>query len=172
MTPTQVVAVCLRFLAIVWLLYTLNHAYSLFAYLGLQNQDPESIWFVWIQVAVQLLVCAALWFFPFTIASKLLPSHGAQSEPKIAHSMLDWQTLGVICIGLWALARAVPDVVYWATFMNISFSGDSGVSELSPDQKASLISTVVEIAVGLWLILGAKGFAALLFKIRTAGVAK
>jgi hypothetical protein len=171
-TPIQVVAVCLRFLAIVWLLYALNNAYGALSYLGLQSGVPGSRWAVWIQAAPQLAICGALWFFPVTIASKLLPSYSQPRDLQSPAPLQEWQALGVICIGLWALSRAVPDLVYWVTYMGMAFEGDSPVGEFAPDQKAGFIATIAEIAVGLWLVLGAKGVAALLFKIRTAGVAK
>jgi hypothetical protein len=170
--PIQVVAVCLRFLAIVWLLYALNNAYGAMSYLGLQGGVPGSRWVVWVQAGLQLVICGALWFFPVTIASKLLPSYSRPPDPQNPPHLHEWQTLGVICIGLWALSRAVPDLVYWITYMGMAFEGDSPVGDLAPDQKAGFIATLVEIAVGLWLVLGAKGAAALLFKVRTAGIAK
>lgn len=45
-----------------------------------------------------------------------------------------------------------------------------GISLLSAEQKAGMISTAVELAIGFWLLLGAKGIAALLFKVRTTGM--
>jgi hypothetical protein len=127
---------------------------------------------VWLQVALQLAICAVLWFFPVTIASRLLPSYSQPPDAENHPRWNEWQTLGVVCIGLWALSRAIPDLVYWVTFMGVSFENDSPVGELAPDQKASLTSTLAEIAIGLWLVFGAKGMAAVVFKIRTAGVAK
>jgi hypothetical protein len=171
-TPIQVVAVCLRFLAIVWLLYALNNAYGAFSYLGHQSAPSGAGWVVWLQAGLQLAICAVLWFFPVTIASKLLPSYSQPPDALNPPRWNEWQTLGVICIGLWTLTRAVPDLVYWVTSMGMSFESDSPVNELAPDQKASFITTLVEIAIGIWLVLGAKGMAAVLFKIRTAGVAK
>jgi hypothetical protein len=127
---------------------------------------------IWIQAALQVAICGVLWFFPVTIASKLLPSYSKPPDPQNPPSVYEWQTLGVICIGLWALSRAVPDLVYWVAYMGMAFESDAPLGELAPDQKAGFIATVVEIIVGAWLVLGAKGVAALLFKIRTAGVAK
>jgi hypothetical protein len=171
-TPIQIVAVCLRFLAIVWLLNALNDAYGALTYLLVQSEVPDFRWFVWAQAALQLAICCALWFFPTTIATKLLPSYARPTDSHSPPGLLEWQTLGVICIGLWALSRAVPDLVYWGTYMGMALDGDSPVSQLSADQRAGLLATFAEIAIGLWLVLGAKGAAALLFKIRTAGIAK
>lgn len=172
MTPIQVVAVFLRLLAVVWFLYTLNHAHWAFAYLGGSPGLPINMPAVWITAIAQLCACAVLWFFPVSIASKLLPSYSLSAEPGNPNRLEEWQTLGVICIGLWGLSRAIPAATYWVTLMNLSFSGDAAVSELSSDQKAGMVATGVEILIGAWLLLGAKGIAALLFRMRTAGVAK
>jgi hypothetical protein len=159
-------------LAIVWLLNVLNDAYGSLSYVAIQNDSPGFRWTVWIQVALQGAICAALWFFPVTIATALLPSYSKPPDPENPPRLLEWQTLGVICIGLWALTRAVPDLIYWSAYMSMAFEGDSSLGELSADQRAGLVSTLAELAIGIWLVLGAKGMAALLFKIRTAGISK
>jgi hypothetical protein len=171
-TPIQVVAVCLRLLAVAWFLFGLNHAHGAFAYLGGGSGLAISMPAVWILAIAQLSACAILWFFPVSIASKLLPSYSRPPEPGNPIRLEEWQTLGVICIGLWGLCRAIPDAIYWSTFLNVSFSGDAGVSALGPDHKAGIVATGAEILISTWLLLGARGFAALLFRIRTAGVAK
>jgi hypothetical protein len=171
-TPIQIVAVSLRFLAIVWLLNVLNDAYGALSYLAVQNDAPDFRWTIWIQAALQLAICVALWLFPVTIATALLPSYSRPPDPQNPPRLIEWQTLGVICIGLWALSRAVPDMLYWVTYMSMAFEGDTEFGELSADQKASLVATLAQIAIGIWLVLGAKGMAALLFKIRTAGISK
>jgi hypothetical protein len=166
------VAVCLRFLAVVWFLYALNNAHGAFAYLGGGSGLAISMPAVWILAIAQVCACAFLWFFPVSIATRLLPSYSRSAEPDDLIRLEEWQTLGVICIGLWALSRAIPDAIYWFTFLSMSFSGNAGFGELGPDQKAGIVATGAEILIGVWLLLGAKGFAALLFRIRTAGVAK
>ena len=44
------------------------------------------------------------------------------------------------------------------------------MSDFGPEQKAAMILTVAELAIGIWLLLGAKGIAAAIFKLRTAGL--
>ena len=172
MTPHHVVALCLRLVAIIWLLYTLSHVHSLFMYL---NAPPEIAIrgpVVWLVAFLQIATCAVLWFFPVTIATKLLPSAAAMPERPVPPSLIEWQTLGVICIGLWGLSRAIPDAIYWLTFFNMRVTTEYGSGDLDPEQMASVITTLAEIAISAWLLFGAKGFAAFLFKLRTGGVAK
>jgi hypothetical protein len=171
-TPRLIVALSLRLAALVWLLHTLSHIYGLFTYLNPTSAGTISKSVVWSFAFLQVAACGVLWFFPSTIAGKLLPSGARADEAPSPPRLLEWQTLGVICIGLWGLSRAIPDAIYWVTFYTFNFNASFGGADLDPDQKASMVSTVVELAISCWLIFGAKGFAEVLFKIRTAGVTK
>ena len=169
MTPHQVVVVCIRLVALVWLLYVVNHSYGLFAYVNSDARVALHKSVVLFFASLQVATSGVMWFFATSIAAKLLPPvRPTQSTPP--SSLLQWQTLGVICVGLWSLNRSIPDVVYWVTFYNMAESTGVGTDSLSAEQKASFFSTVVELAIGLWLLFGAKGFAAFLYKARTAGL--
>jgi hypothetical protein len=171
-SPIQIVVLCLRLVAIVFLLFTINRLYSLFAYFNNGGKTALNMSVVWFFAALQIATCAILWFFPASIATKLLPSLRSTQQNSPTPLLIEWQTLGVICIGLWSLSRSIPDTVYWLTFYSIASSDGMTFSSLGAGQKASMLTTVVELVIGLWLLLGAKGLAALLFKIRTAGLRK
>lgn len=162
---------CVRFGALVWLLYTISHLNGLFAYVeeGAPIQIDKTV--VVLFAALQIGVCVFLWLFPRSVAAQLLPGRNTDEVVKPS-SQLEWQTLGVICIGLWALSRAIPDAVYWITFYNMAASSKLGLSFFNAEQKAAMLSTVAELAIGVWLLLGAKGTAAFIFKARTAGATK
>ena len=68
------------------------------------------------------------------------------------------------------LAGAVSDTVYWGLFVGLNPFSSSG--ELDADGKAAIISTFFELAIGAWLVFGARGLGAFLWKVRTGGVAK
>lgn len=164
MTPLQIVALGVRLFALVWLLYTLSSLHQVFFYLGRAGGPGDAT--VWIFTLIQIGVCALLWFFPRTIAARLLPSRSAE-QPVPAVSLAEWQTLGVILIALWALTRAVGAAIYWISLYNIV---EGRLSDFGPEQKAAMILTAAELAIGIWLLLGAKGIAAAIFKLRTAGI--
>lgn len=119
MTPSQIVVMCLRLLALVWLLYTLGHLYGLFAYLNNDGAALISKSAVWFFALLQLAICGFLWRFPATIARTLLPSLRSEPETAPPPRLVEWQTLGVICIGLWGLSRAVPHAVYWVDVLQL-----------------------------------------------------
>lgn len=168
MTPHQIIAVFLRLVALVWVLFVVSHLHSLFLYLDHTTYLQINKVVVWVFAAIQIAVCALLWFFPRSIASRLLRSRDAH-EPAPAPRLEEWQTLGVICIGLWALMRAIPDAVYWITFYNMTSRSSIPFSDFTAEHKAAMVETVVELILGFWLLFGAKGFAVFLFKARTAG---
>jgi hypothetical protein len=171
-TPHQIVVVLLRLLALIWLLFTLTHMYGLFVVYDSGEGVGISRPIVLFSAAFQVFVCFALWFFPSTIAANLLRSEQPAHEPAPTRPLVEWQALGVICIGLWALAQAIPDSIYWLTYYAMLSSSDLSIRDLDPEQKATALSTVAQLAIGLWLVLGAKGLAAAIFRIRAAGISK
>jgi hypothetical protein len=170
--PQHIVATCLRLLAVFWLLYALSRANST---LGLARSDmgiTVNVTAVWILALAQIAACAALWFFPMTIAARLIPGGARAEEPAAPAQLADWQSLGMICVGLWGLLDAIPGLVYWISFVTLSHNEDSLYDGLTFQQKATIAARVVGLLLSLWLVFGAKGFAAMLFRIRTAGVSK
>jgi len=169
--PQHIVATCLRFLALIWLLYALSHANSVFAYARADSRVSVNSLAVWLVTLAQLAGCAVLWFFPLTISAKLVPGGAEASTPDVPPRLAEWQTLGVICIGLWGLVHSIPSLVFQLTLAALTLD-DEFHGGLPPDDKARIASAAVQLALSLWLVFGAKGFAEMLFRIRTAGVAK
>ena len=172
MTPHQIVVVLLRLSAMIWLLFTLTHMYGIFAVYDYAEGVGLSRPIVLLSAAFQVFVCLALWFFPSTIASNLLRCEQPAHEPAPARPLVEWQKLGIICIGVWALSQAIPDTIYWLTRYAMMVGSDLGFRDLDADQKANALATLVQLALGLWLVLGANSFAAALFKQRGAGASK
>jgi hypothetical protein len=149
-----------------------SHLHGLFAYFNEGARVQINKLVVWVFALIQVGVCGLLWFFPRTVAAWLLPLRDSGQEAPPPPRLLEWQTLGVICIGLWALARAIPDAVYWITVYNMATTSGMGFSAFAPEQKAAMFETIVELIIGVWLLLGAKGLALLLFRVRTAGLSR
>jgi hypothetical protein len=169
MTPHQIVVVGLRLLAVAWVLLLLGQIPMLYgqsaAYSG-----TFTMRYIGGFSALQLMVCAVLWFFPASIAGKLLPSPKndvVYDSPTASH---EWVTLGLIGIGLWVLFGAVRDAIYWLMFL--VFSPVDDMAGFNAETKAAMVTTVIELVLGSWLVFGAKGLGALLWKIRTGGVSK
>jgi hypothetical protein len=167
--PHQIIIVCLRLSAMIWLLYVLSHSYGLFSYANNSAEVALSKSTVTLFMVLQIATCVVLWFFPASIASMLLPTASANRDAS-PPNLVQWQTLGLICVGFWGLSRSIPDAVYWVTFVNMLSAEGGSYFFLTAEHKAGIISTIVELGIGFWLVFGAKGFAAFLLKARTAGM--
>lgn len=170
MKPQHIVATCLRILAIAWVLYALSRVQSTLVFAASHAKTAVNVTVIGLVTFLQIAACAVLWFFPTTIAARLLPGgvpSEAEAEPP---RFVEWQTIGLICVGFWGIVDTTPDLVYLITYATLSSGHDYG--DFGDYEKAKLVSSIFELALSLWLVFGAKAFAALLLKIRTGGVAK
>lgn len=117
-------------------------------------------------LASSIVVCAVLWFFPLTIARKLLPAMG---EPRSEAAMSGPVALsvGLTLLGVWVLAYALPDAIYWATLFLLTRQPDGGYFEWGHEQIASIVTTAAELVLAAWLILGSTGIKRLILRYRS-----
>jgi hypothetical protein len=113
-----------------------------------------------------IVIAALLWFFPLTVAKKLLPVM-REPRPVISVSSRSALDLALTCLGFWVLATAMADSVYWIVY--IIMLAKQPVFLFSEEQTASVISTAIELAIGLWLVFGSSGLINLVIKFRYAG---
>jgi hypothetical protein len=86
-------------------------------------------------------------------------SHHSGAPPDM------WLSVGCALIGLWVLTSALPALVRNLIVLYLSRDTYDDV----PNVNIWRIYYLVEIAIGLWLILGAKGFRKLYWWAQTAG---
>ena len=130
-----------------------------------QPESRPSLVLVGLVLAGSLAVCAALWFFPLTIARKLLP---AMREPRSETAMSGSVALsvGLTLLGVWVLAYALPDALYWATLFLLSRQVGAAYVPWGYEQIASVVTTVAELALAAWLIFGSSGIKRLILRYR------
>ena len=162
MTPHQILIVAIRLLAIFWFLGVLAQLPTVLITIQEMRGVASSFW---LSPILQFLVCVFLWLFPATLASKLLRSG---SEPIQAGNVpfSDWRDLLFIAVGVFVLARAVPDAIYW---LALGVASDPLVPDLTFEQKVSVFATVLELVIGVALTLGAKGVGNSIERLRRAG---
>ena len=163
MSREDIVAVASRVVAVfvfVFTLRTVAGAIQLFA-----TSDTIALTGFGIVVLVLLSIAALLWYFPLTIAGKLLP---VMKEPRSGHA-LDASTalsIALTAIGIWFLGNAIIDVSYWLTlFARVKQSDVSGF-EWTPDQLASMAATGIELALAIWLVFGSTGIKNMVYRIK------
>ena len=111
------------------------------------------------------LFCAFLWFFPLSVARKLLPvMHEPRSEQVIGAPVA--LSLGLTLIGIWLLATALVDASYWLTVFVRSRQPKDMPIEWTPQQIASMVATAIQLFLSAWLVIGNAGVQRLIYKIR------
>lgn len=149
----------------VFLLVTIARSIpSAFALLGQDGPQPSLV-LVGLVLASGIAICALLWFFPLTIARKLLP---AMSEPRSESAMSGSIALsvGLTLLGVWVFAYALPDAIYWATLFMLTRRAGSAYFEWGPEQIASIATTVAELVLATWLVFGSSGIKRLIVRYR------
>lgn len=168
MNKEQVVGIAVRLFAIFLGLYTLWQVSSLLPLISNPPPNNFSLTFIFLMAAPLILTAMLLWRFPLIVAAKIIPD----VRMKNPATPLDAGSIGVVAfsvMGLWVLATAVPDIVYWFIFIYRTKSVDIGDPTLSPANIAGLVSTIVELVIGFWLLFGSKGILGLIRLARYAG---
>jgi hypothetical protein len=103
------------------------------------------------------LLAVFLWLFPQTVARKLLPQHLDES-PVSPWTLEAVFAVGASLVGVFILAQAVPNVVYWIALI-LAKQQDANTAGFSPQNYAAMTSLVAEVALGVWLLFGGRGIA-------------
>jgi hypothetical protein len=165
-TPHQILVVVIRLLAILWALHLLTLISPTFAAL---EQSEDQFATLWVPLLLQFIACVWLWIFPATLAAKLLRSGSSQVRVSDT-SLAEWQNLALIAVGVFVLAGAVPDAIYWLILVIGGLRLAPAQDIFNLEQKANALATLVEIAIGVWLVFGASGIGAFVHRLRAAGV--
>ncbi|MFY2763699.1 hypothetical protein [Arenimonas sp. MALMAid1274] len=135
----------------------------------------DSMDWAWAHASVLSLtvaLCAFLWFFPLTIARKLLPvMKEPRSEATIDASV--GMSLGLTLLGVWFLAQGLMDLLYWLTLLvrtNYVVRAQQYDHVWQPDQIASMAATAFELVIGAVLILGSSGIRRGIYRFRYGNI--
>ena len=164
MSREDVIAVAVRVFAIFLLVSVVRTFPSAIALID-QAEPKPSLALVAVVSVLGLAFCACLWFFPLTVARKLLP---AMREPRSETAMNGSVALsvGLTLLGVWVLTSALPDAIYWITLFLLSRRIDAGAMEWQHDQIANIIATAGQLALAVWLIFGSSGIKRLILRFR------
>ena len=168
MPKGQVVGIAVRLFAIFLALETLRYASSLLPYAAAPPPNNISFVFIGTLALFPILAAVLLWFFPLSVAAKLIPDIKSQGQ----HGPLGAGGIEVVAfsvLGLWVLTTAIRDIFYWVTFVYQVKNSGLGNADLSPDNVGNIVATVVELVIGFWLLLGSKGLLGVIRRARQAG---
>lgn len=158
MKPNHYLAIAVRLFAIVLFLYALRQSTMLVQVLfnGDVNGANVSALMIFATSFCPLVIAMLLWYFPSSVANSILkPEMNQTIEPMSARSTL---TVIILAVGLFAFYSAAVDAVYWLIAWNMTernhYSGM--LADLSGEQKASMITTAIELVTSIAIILKAK----------------
>lgn len=153
MSREDVIAVATRLFVIYLLFGIISEFPSALGHLE-QGAAPTTPYVLVLVVA--LGTCALLWMFPLSVARRLLPSMREPRSEQSIDSRLA-MSLGIALIGLWFLAGAILDSIYWLVFALQMKKLGMGSQHLTHDQWASIAATAAQFVLALVLLLGANG---------------
>jgi len=164
LNPTHYFGIIVRLFAIALFIFgvgRLEYVFNFSSYT--ETYIGPSIVFSLLSSVLPILISLVIWFFPLTVAKKVLPPTIEKIEPISSLSAL---TVFVIAIGTFSLYNAISDSVYWITIVHVFVRDEFGnISKLlSNDEKAAILSTVIEFVVAIILIARAKSISRLLMK--------
>jgi hypothetical protein len=163
MSPYQIIAVMVRLFA-VWVTIHLPGQLYAFYFAGTKIDQPYTgVITVGILFAA-LAIVLGLWFFPMSIARKLLSPSALEETPATTPNT--WLSMGCALIGLYLLTEYLPPLIRDSLVLLSSetFAGDFSAL------RSSIIYLLFMVAIAIWLILGAKGFTKILRWARYAGL--
>lgn len=167
MTSRQFVALGVR-LFCVWLaIYILRSVPAYWIAISDQRSAGTAAAVVMATLAFFAAIALLLWLFPLTVARKLL-SRSALDQTVALPPHEQIERAGFCLMGLWLLTRAIPVLVFEAFLSHLDAPTGATV-ELRPQDYAAIAEHLVELAIALWLLFGARGLRGLLTWARSAG---
>lgn len=170
MKSIEILALGIRLVGIYFIIQTLKffaYSYNSIQQWGVTGVfESTTIFYIIYGVAglVFLLTCFFLIRFPVTVAGWLLPRTN-NDEPLFNGSISDLSIAAFTILGVYILSWAIPDFFYNAGTMIYIASLDSEQPYNISDFGVYIVNevvTVLEIGIGLYLCLKAKGLYALI----------
>ncbi len=120
-------------------------------------------------IGIPLLLGLALIYFPGTVSTTVLRIEPAAEESKERPLL---ERVAIAALGLWFAVQALLDGVHvfsrwhlYRRFVEDQYPGATG-PVIGPQEFAGLITAVLQFAIGLWLLLGSRGLANALSRLR------
>jgi hypothetical protein len=121
-------------------------------------------------VAFPALIGLVFFLFPATLTNKIMRGERlSEASPAV---LFDIERIALSVLGVYLLFHALSGAVFIsAYFIRVEQLTKTGMLVgqshlLGPDKYGEIVSVVVEIAVSLWLIFGAKGLVSVFRKFR------
>jgi hypothetical protein len=164
-TKEQIVGLAVRLFAVFLVIYVVRHASSLIPLLSESSKYRVGAAYLTLIVLFPIVAAILLWRLPLTVAATLIPGVNTKKRPRPINST-DMERVAFTILGVWVFATAIPDVVYWTTFVYLLNNASAGKPIFAPEDLSNIVATAVELAIGLWLLLGTRGIIDFLRRLR------
>jgi hypothetical protein len=153
MTKKEIATLSFRVLSLYAFIKAIEHL-STVIYYAYQVGETDVPFFMTYAVPVLLLaLCGViLWFSSPLLASSI--SKTAASEDNSAASLLSIQTVAFSIVGLYMIADSLPPLIRSAIW---HFTSGSVVLGRNSPLFGVVAGSLIEIAIGLWLLFGSRG---------------
>lgn len=121
------------------------------------------------EVALVFLVALLMLKFPMTLSRWIHPA-SAGAEIGFSGQAGELETTLLVVLGVYILTWAIPDFfdnAIWWLYLSRSIEASNADKDMVVINQ---LVTLLEIAIGLFLCLRAKGLSAMLRRLRTAGI--
>ena len=126
--------------------------------------EPITVLIIAALFAGYLLLIFVLWKFPLTIARRIYPVTGNDIPKSWTHG--DIYIAGFVLLGVYFATQAVSKAAYWRLILLDLRNSDDGISQLGSSQKISIAVVLLQLALSVYLIIGASGIKNVIFRLR------
>lgn len=127
--------------------------------------DQQELWLPLIGLLAPLPLGLLLWLGAGQVASRMLPQRTAAPPPPAADPS-DWYALAFATVGLLISIQALPPLLELAAE---AYRLAQELQDLTANQAAALGAAVLRLLLGLTALLGSRGLARLIARLRTGG---
>ncbi len=168
MTNRGAAVIGLRLLALYFFIHSLTllpQAYGLLSG-GLAADDAVHAWPLAAACLVALAASVLLWFGVRPLVAVLLPQRTVTGSPAAADPG-DWYAPAFAAVGLLVTIEALPAVLRSGAAIHYSLQA---LQPLEPELVIELAVAVLRLLLGLVALLGSRGLAGLIVRLRTGGL--
>ncbi|APV52010.1 hypothetical protein BWI17_21470 [Betaproteobacteria bacterium GR16-43] len=165
MDTKTIAALLLKITGLVLIVYCVAQLPAFFAYtsLGYDFSIGQAIGAAAAALLPLTVLGLFLWFFPGTVANKIVSGTSEQSAPADTRSI---ELVALTILGVYLLTMGLVDVVRDIAFLIAIHRQDPGLTLIPASVVSRVAATIAELLIGAGLCVGAKGVSRVIERLR------